>query len=183
MKCARYDSLVSGTAGFNIHAQDSEGSDIMSPNILESFFQPDTMDFYVLVQNLCQQSTLVLPHLEDHLGQMKTTFLQQIHELLQTHTISLDSRLVLGFNEHQQLCLCDETHPDYKRINALLVQQKNLGQFLSRIASESVLFDSLQHLQTMFHHHRKLFEEGEQSPFENYRVCLKGALSHFYFSQ
>ncbi len=183
MKCASYSPPDYTASGLHVHAYAPECATGSIHSLTQDTFLPKNYtDFSRLLQSLCEQSATVLPAIEEHIDALKETYIAALHSLLQEHGVSPEKRLVIGLDANRQLYTCNTEHPEREHIDALLAQQQGLALALYRIASESMLFDSLSHLAQLFAYYASEANTYEFSAPEAYRVCLKGPLSHFYFS-
>lgn len=119
--------------------------------------------------------------MEESLDQLKEAFLNVVHDTLREGGVDLQYRLVLGFSEGR-LAVVDRDHPQVAFIDALLAQTPMLASVLRQIATDTLMLRSLSVLDQAYTLTQNDEVARRDPEVENYQVCLKGPLSHFYYS-
>lgn len=125
----------------------------------------------------------ILPEMEDALDNLKEAFLALLRLRLAEVGIDTDTRLVLGLDRDGRLEVVDAAHPRADELGALLGHTPELEDAMREIARRTTLLRGLQDI-------GNAVSETSEEPDEPchpvrtggpYHVCLRGALSHFYF--
>ena len=143
------------------------------PNLLKS------------LTSLVHQAGPLLPGMEDALDSLKEAFLELLRVKLEENDVSLDARLVLGLDTSGRFGVIDAGHPQYEALQSLLGETPELEAAMREIARQSLLLRGLQDIGYVVGCEGEcpadaldLTSLGQDT---SYHVCLKGALSHFYF--
>ena len=120
--------------------------------------------------------------MEESLDQLKEAFLNVVYEVLREGGIDVQQRLVLGF-ANAKLEVVERSHPQAALIDALLDRTPMLATVLRQIAADTLMLRSLNTLDHAFTLCRNENQgHGDNAVLDTYQVCLKGALSHFYYA-
>lgn len=136
------------------------------------------------VTELLQCAEPFLPEVEDALDNLKETFLVLLRLRLEEVGIDTETRLVLGLDRDGRLEVVDAAHPRAGELGALLGHTPELEDAMREIARRTTLLRGLQDIGNAVYE-----TPGEpDEPLDHsvrvgaaYHVCLRGALSHFYF--
>lgn len=118
--------------------------------------------------------------MEESVDRLKEAFLNILHEVMSKKGIDLQERLALGLDGNI-LRLIDASHSRADDVEAVLSDMPKLAEILRQIAADTLVLRSLDTLEQAF----GLCVAGGRGRHgelvENYQVCLKGDLSHFYY--
>ncbi len=112
-----------------------------------------------------------LQELESHMERLQEEFLAHLHTRLQERNIHLDEKLVLSLSNENTLVLQCQEHEE-----ALLValgEDEALRERLQELRSRALLAHGLQYVVSAR-------DARPTADFAQYKVCVKGMLSHFY---
>lgn len=113
------------------------------------------------------------------MDELQELFLRTVHQSFQAVGVEADARMTLYLNQQDKLAL-EGASPGQEKLLELLSASKALPAILKMLSVQNALLRNITELRLA------AGTDGEADPAtlaelrQNYRVCLKGPLSHFY---
>lgn len=134
------------------------------------------------LESIAEQGGNVAPVLEDNISQLQDVFIEELQGIMNEAGISLDDKLTLHL-QADSLQVAG-AHPDRQRVDELLASSPDLSGAFRELAAQSELVRDLNSIRNAVgaasasqrYHAQSAMGGGE------YRVSMKGAMAHFYFS-
>lgn len=136
---------------------------------------------YDTLNTLLSTAVPLRQDMEESLDQLKEAFLETLYDILAEGGIDLQERLVIGFCEGG-LGVADRAHPHAGKVDKLLSRAPMLTAALRQIAADALMLRSLDALHQAFSLCRIERDALYDALIESYQVCIKGELSHFYYT-
>ncbi len=135
-------------------------------------------ELYAFLNNLVNVADPAMQEMEDNLDKLKVAFMESVYEICEQEKIDIHKRIIMGFDATGNLILLD-SHPQAEQINDILANTQKLCYALKQIAVDSYLLQSIQGIGKILNNEIK---DGSKVLVQNYQVCFKGELSHFYYA-
>lgn len=124
----------------------------------------------VLLQTVSRHGTQAAQQAERQLETLQDCFLTLLHRQLKKTGIVLTEKLTISLGNNQQLLL--ESGDDNEALLKALAADNDLRDMFRRLRSLAITAQGIHFLNTA--------HAADGAPTAEYRMCMKGALTHFY---